>query len=141
MKYYPTLKLWKGGQYDSCVLNPRTLKGTSHGWYIVTKRIKGKAVLNVFPYSNSTIKHRKDIVAALGPTFVFDLIVEAPNGLQDLPAAIEHYRNRIKELEAEMVAKGARHVVNGKRKLQIAEFQQKIKELSELIETKQRKAG
>ena len=129
MKYYTRLKVFKG---PNCMFNPETLLSTSYGWYEMTKRIGGKSVENTYNYSPTTIKHRYSVESILGYEFEFDYSFEAPNGLQDLEAAVKHYERKIADLKAAIAKKGSKFKTNQGRIDEIADCEYAIKQIKEL---------
>lgn len=96
MKYYKTLNLYKASNNE---FNPKTMTAKSYGWWEYVKPIKGKLVFNNYGYSNTTRRHQHkmaQLMANLG--LEREVIVECPNGLQELSSGLAYYDNEIKKL-------------------------------------------
>ena len=132
MKYFKRLNLYKANNVQ---FKPETNTATSYDWWEFVKEIKGKIVFNNYNYSNSTCKHqskvRWDVLMDLN--IDIDVEIEAPQGLQNLSSAIDHYNMLISDLK-EAISKPRTHKSkNQERKEQIKSYQAKIKEVKKLM--------
>jgi len=100
LKHYPRLKLYKYN--DRLVYNPDTQIATSYKWYEIYKVINGIRCLNTHGYSVTTSKHvsilRQFFNHCRDEIFYF----EAPDGLQNLSRAINHYQNKINDIQVKL---------------------------------------
>lgn len=60
MEFKSRLKVWQGSNRKN-VFNPETFEGTSYGWWIYVKKIKGQVVFNDYSYSVTTNKHQGEM--------------------------------------------------------------------------------
>lgn len=100
MRWYPRLQVFKsnGGKL---IFNPTTGEGTSYHWYSITKVIKGKLVLNNYPYSNSTSQHINKLVRLFRALDIDCITCQAPKGLQDLNSLKAQHCKRWAEYEVD----------------------------------------
>lgn len=126
--------------------DPETQEAYSYGWWRFVERIGPYLVFNSYRYSVTTSKHQSrmwwrsywrddpehhGLLAELGLSV--DLEIEAPRGLQNLPAAIAHYESRIEGLESAISRKGSRKAKNAERRAAITEAQIKIATVKTLM--------
>jgi hypothetical protein len=84
MKYYSRLKLWKA---PNLTFNPETREAYSYGWYQLLAVINGNLVLNIYNYSNTTVKHVHKLRRLLNTLGIqIDVELEASQGLQNFDA-------------------------------------------------------
>lgn len=106
----------------------------SYGWWEFVKPIGGKLVFNTYGYSMSTRRHQRKVENHISNTFTkVDEYIEAPNGLQDLESAGDHYVERILELESAMMKKGSHLKTNLVRAERIRYLRGKIEVVQSLI--------
>ncbi len=139
LKYYTKLKVWKGNynphkRIHNVVFNPMDTTAYSYGWWRFLERINGKLVFNSYSYSNSTNRHQSKVLNLLSHLGLnIDLYIEAPNGLQSLSSAIEHYNHEIKALEQAIDKPRSNNEKNVARMFEIEALQRKIEEVQGLI--------
>lgn len=132
MKFMQRAQIYKA---SNLTFNPANNESHSYDWYLLTKVIDGKMVLNTYGYSNSTIKHVykiRRLLESLGRPI--HLTIEAPKGLQDLGAAISHYESKIESLKAAIDNPRSQAAKNAERRHAIATIESKIVAIKELIE-------
>jgi hypothetical protein len=115
MKYYTRLKLYKA---NNVVFDPATKQAWSYGWWKFVAIIDNKVVFNNYGYSTATRGHQRkvgDLLDSLG--IKVDLYIKAPNGLQDLGAALEGYNWSINKL-TDLVNKPGTHATKNEERLQ-----------------------
>ncbi len=139
MKWFKKSGEFKGSynphrKFYNVTFNPDTTKAYSYNWWIFVKKINGLLVFNDYSYSNTTNRHQskvKTLLHNLG--YHIDLYIEAPDGLQSLSSAIEHYNQEIKALEQAIDKPRSNNEVNVKRMYEIEVLQRKIEEVQGLI--------
>lgn len=107
--------------------------GYSYGWYQLAKLIKGKMILNIYNYSNTTATHKSkmwDFLEKRGYTLEF---LEAPGGLQDLHGAKEYYNKLINDLEVLIKKPRTKPTTNQRRLEYIELYKSKIKLIESLL--------
>jgi hypothetical protein len=106
MKYFKRLQIYKA---SNVIYDPATKQAWSYGWWRFVEVVGGQVVFNSYNYSTATRGHQRkvrDLLDKLGVKI--DLYIQAPNGLQDLGAALEYYKYQIKRLN-ELIAKPKTH--------------------------------
>lgn len=100
MKYFKTLKTWKG---SNVTFNQETIEAYSHGHWCFVKLIKGKLIFNNFPYSISTQGHQRKVRSLLKELCIkIDFEVETDASLIHFswePKAKLYAKNQIEGLE------------------------------------------
>lgn len=132
MKYYKKLNQYKA---SNVVFDVATQTAWSYGWWAFVKPISGKLVYNDYYYSTATRGHQSKVRRLLDYP-EFDLIIEAPDGLQSragLLSAIEHDRHEIKRLIAEIRKPRSQKKKNEERKEDIRFYLNRIKQVKELL--------
>ena len=129
MQYRPRLKVYKNYN-GSNWFDPETETAISYGWWIYLKRINGKLVFNDYRYSVTTAKHQRDLRSIIGNV---DHIIHAPNGLQNLGSAIDHYEYQIKELYKAMAKPRSHNRKNIERREEIERLEKDIETVRELM--------
>lgn len=130
LKFRKRTKDYKG---SNVLFDPNKMHATSYGWWSMVKRINGQVVFNDFGYSPSTRRHQskvRSVMSDLGITP--DLVIEAPQGLQNLDSAIKLYEDKIKRLEVAIQKKGSKQAKNIERiqeKLHLMSMIEKVKAL------------
>ncbi len=125
------LQVYKASNVEFSLMNTTAY---SYGWWRFLERINGKLVFNSYSYSNSTSKHQSKVLNLLEHLGLnIDLYIEAPDGLQSLSSAIEHYNHQIKMLEQAIDKPRSNNEVNVKRMFEIEALQRKIQEVESLI--------
>ena len=123
MKYYKRLKVYKT---SNCVFNPETMHATSYRWYDLLKMINGKVVLNTYRYSTSTGKHIRDVQGVLHNLGVNYETIEAPQGLQRLEEAKNHYEGKINSNNVYMSKPKVRQKTKDSLKLENETYNNKL---------------
>lgn len=132
MKYFKRSNMYKA---SNVTVNAETLEARSYEWWIFVKRIKGKLVFNDYGYSNTTRRHQWKVRRLLKDTMHvnIDHVIEAPKGLQRLDLAIEHYNNKIADLQAEINKRGTKKKKNEERAELINQYQERIILIQDLM--------
>jgi hypothetical protein len=115
LPYRPRLQLFKGCN-GNLQFDPVDCIGFSYDWYEIVKRIEGKVYLNAFDYSVTTSGHVSTLRSLLEQLGIPYREIEAPKGLQDLRASMEHHVSEL--AKARVRAKHARNPGNFKREIQ-----------------------
>lgn len=118
----------------SCTFSPDTMKAYSYGWWLFVDRIGNKIVYNNYSYSNTTCKHQSNVLRLLG--YKYDVSIEAPDGLQNLPSAISYYERKIQDLKEKIATPRTRKTTNQKRKEMIEFYYGKIDQVNDLMANK-----
>jgi hypothetical protein len=92
VEYRPRLKIFKDRNVD---FDPVSQLGHSYHWYLITKSIKGKLVLNSYHYSSQTTGHYYALRNLFKDLKLKYVTIEAPSGLQDLDSSVNHYLYQI----------------------------------------------
>lgn len=111
----------------SCGFNPETFSGHSYGWYALTKKINGVNVLNTYRYSMQTSKHINKVSRILYLLNLKYIILEAPNGLQNLDTSKLYVL-----LELEKAKLAQKHARSSKWSYSIKYFENQIENLKRL---------
>lgn len=98
MKYCSKSNTYKNST-DTNYFDPEQLIAISYGWWLYLKPIGRELVFNTYSYSPTTVGHQSRLRSLLyrlniKPT----MYIEAPNGLQDISRAIDHYYYLISRL-------------------------------------------
>ena len=131
MKYFKTLKLWKGA---NCSFNGRL--AFSYGWYGIGAVLPcGTVIANQYCYSNTTSKHQGKFMRLAASLFGWNRIVSvrAVHGLHSASAVSQSIEALIAEcdtLEQEIANPRKRNKES--RREQIAEKQNQIRYLHRL---------
>lgn len=115
--------------------NPVEISAKSYDWWYFVKKIGDKVVFNDYRYSPTTGKHQskvKTLMRQLG--FKIDVVIECPQGLQNLESGIEYYNNLINELQAAIDRPGSRKATNKERQKMIKLYFDKISEIERLMQ-------
>ena len=131
MKYYKRLKIYKASNVE---FNPQTCQAYSYGWWRFVDKINGKIVFNDYRYSPSTSRHQwkiRSLLSSLG--IKIDFYIEAPEGLQKLNSAVEHYQYEITLLQNAINKPRSRKTTNAWRQAQIEEMRDKIYQVKNLM--------
>lgn len=131
MKYYVRSNAYKASNVE---YNCDTETAYSYGWWRFVQRINGKLVFNNYSYSPSTIKHQykvRHLLDELGKQI--DLVVSAPDGLQNLSSAIEYEREEIRQLIKQIRKPRSHKAKNEERKREINQRLLLIKEIKQLL--------
>ncbi len=99
-KWQKRAEMFKGNN-GNCTLNPVTGTAYSYRWYILASKFKGLQVVNVYNYSNQTVKHKIKVLDVFRQLGIECVTVEAPRGLQDLDSSLNYH---IAELGRAIVA-------------------------------------
>lgn len=130
MKYYSKSNMYKAGANLS--LNAETLEGRSYDWYVISKQFGSMVVVNTYNYSSTTVKHYWKIRKQLQGLGHNVITLEAPQGLQKLDDAKDHYDTLIKDLEALIAKKGTRKSTNAMRLELIDSYKDKLALIAKL---------
>lgn len=88
LQWGPKRKTFKSSS-GKLEFNPDTGVATSYSWYQIAAVIKGKLILNTFRYSVTTAQHVEQLKNLFKQLGLKHVSIEAPEGLQDMGAAIE----------------------------------------------------
>ena len=125
MKFYKRLNVYKASNVQ---FNPTTLIGTSYEWYQLARSFDGVMVLNTYNYSSSTCKHISKMRALLTTLGYREIVeIEAPQGLQNLGAAVLQYNARILSLYEDINKPRSHKAKNTERLALIAEHEATLK--------------
>ena len=106
--------------------------GLSYDWYIIAKRFGDLYILNNYSYSPTTTRHVYKIRKLFDEKGIAVTSFEAPRGLQDLDAAIEHYQRLIRIEQSAIAKPRARKSKVEERKDLIKTYDQKIELIKRL---------
>lgn len=102
MKFYKKAGIYKNSTGTN-YFNPSTMRALSYDWWCYFKVIDGSTVFNAYRYSNTTARHQSHLRSLLEDLGIeIDHIIEAPKGLDNLESALELYKSRQSELQAEI---------------------------------------
>ena len=90
-------------------------------------------IFNWYNYSPTTRMHQHKIWNFLRHRGYNFICIEAPDGLQNLQSAANHYEDMIKDLKEKIAKKGSRRANNIERKIEIKEHEQKLDFIKKLI--------
>lgn len=122
--------------------NPETMEATSFQWWYFVKRIGGKVVFNDYRYSSYTTRHQNKVDRTMQKLGIkVDVTIEAPKGLQNLPAAMSYYEERIKTLISEIQRPRSHKEKNRQRALLINGYRGKIWEIQDLLRAEAKQAA
>lgn len=136
------MKRTRSGRYEGCMVpeganvtfDPEKVEATSFRWWYFVKRIGGKVVFNDYSYSSYTRRHQNKVKLLMKELGIkTDVIIEAPGGLQNLGAAIQHYNSKIKGLIAAIQKPGSRAAKNKERARDVRDLQKRVQTLLVLI--------
>lgn len=130
MKYYSTLGIYKNSTGTN-VFNPGTKTAVSYNWWVFCDTIKGKTVFNNYLYSPSTSKHQSEVLSLLN--YQYDLMVFAPDGLQNLSSAIDFERQKIRSLIKQIKKPRSHKAKNEERRAEIKTRLNRIREIKTLL--------
>jgi hypothetical protein len=130
----------KRQQYEnstqSLTYHPLKQEARSYGWWVFLRKIGNRLVFNDYSYSKSTSRHQNEVWHHLNITGNIDglIVIEAPDGLQDLRSALSLYEDGIVKLREAINRKGSRKKTNEDRKLQISKLKENIETVRYLME-------
>ena len=106
----------------------------SYDWYMLGKFIgNGRYLINDYNYSNTTLKHRHNLLKLLDYGKNIELIyVEAPKGLNNVTIAIEYNLTKLKETKEKLIKPRSRQTTKEKLIKQIEKIENDIKLLKTL---------
>lgn len=139
MKYLKTKNIY---QASNVYFDANTCQAYSYSWWRFVECFDGKIIFNNYRYSNTTIKHQDKVrwlLRELG--LAIHLEIEAPQGLQNLESAVEHYESLIADLKAAIAKPKTKAAKNADRQCQIQHCQQKIADVKALIKAKSKQAA
>lgn len=130
MKYYTRLGLYKNSTGTN-VYFPSSRDAYSYGHWQYLKQIGNRLIFNDYSYSTTTCKHQRELQDILGYTGY--TTIQAPKGLGDLPAAVQHYEDMNEELAAAIAKPRSHKAKNKERSDEIARNLLTIELIKELI--------
>ena len=135
MKYYSRADLYKAA---NVTFNPKTVVAYSYAWWRFVEVIDNLVVFNSYQYSNATIKHQYKVRRLLQQLDIpINLIIEAPQGLQDLNSSILHYFRLIQQLEDKIKAPRSHKTKNEERAVLVGQYYEKIVAVRKLIKSQE----
>lgn len=85
-------------QASNLIIDPKTTRAYSYGWWRFLDKINGKTVFNSYAYSSSTTKHQWKTRSLLNELGVkIDIFVKCPAGLQSGIAAENTIHHMLRE--------------------------------------------
>lgn len=134
MRYYKRLDIYKA---SNVTFDPSTYEAYSYGWWLFVTNIGDKVVLNNYNYSRTTNNHQQKVKRLLKALNIeIDIYIEAPQGLDRLSEAINHYNREIVKLELTINKPRTHKKKNEERKQLIKVYKDKISTIEELISIK-----
>ena len=131
MRYYKTLKKYKASNLS---FDCRTTTALSYNWWEFVKVINGLVVFNDYRYSPTTQRHQSKISCLLDYLHIdVDLIIECPDGLQNLHSGVIYYNHQIEELTKEICNPRSNKIKNEYRRRLRASYASKLVQLEDLI--------
>lgn len=112
MRLYPRLKQYK---CSNLIYDIEQQIAHSYGWYVIAKRFNGIMVVNDYNYSNTTLTHSYKLKRLFDEIDIDYVTIEAPRGLQDLDASINHYADLIFNLQQKINKPRSRKSTNDER--------------------------
>ena len=138
MKYMKRANIYKNHN-GSNKFNPETFEAHSYDWWCYVKDFSGVKVFNDYRYSNTTAKHQnnmRSLLEDLGERLDTYWMIEAPDGLQDLESAKQHYIRLIKNLESQIAKPRTHKAKNEERRALIRQHKTKIEMIERLMKQK-----
>lgn len=131
MKYNHKANIYKA---SNVIFNPETEVATSYDWWQFVKRINGQLVFNNYYYRSTTCKHQSKVRRLLGELGIqIDQYIEAPEGLQDIPSAIDHLKRQASALQAAIDKPRSQRRKNEERRRDIWKIHEKLVFLHEAM--------
>lgn len=132
-RWYVRLKVYKGIHFW---FDPKTLEARSYQWFPMLLKIGKRLVINECIYSNQTAKDYSKLHRCLEREKIKpDCSIYAPQGLNNLDAALSYYEYEIKSRQ-ELILKPRTHKrKNAERKIEIKQLNKKLKLVISLIKS------
>lgn len=133
MKYSNRLEVYKNSTGTN-TFNPIMLQAKSYNWWIYVAKINGKLVFNNYYYSSTTCQHQYKMRKLMRELNLReDLIIQAPQGLQDLDGSIKYYESLIAQLETEIAKPRSQKAKNIQRSEMVQYYFEKINQIKGLM--------